>query len=584
MDRRDIVDVLEEIGTLLELKGENAFKVRAYQNGARALETLDGDLGELIESSSLTKVKGIGEALAKKIITLHETGELTYYTELKESVPGGLLEMLEIPGMGAKKIKALHEELGVDSIASLQEAAEEGKVAGLSGFGKKSQEKILQGIEKREAYAARHYWPEAAAVAEPILEGLRDLEAVERAEVAGSFRRRADTVGDLDFIVASEDPEPVMDWFTGQDAVESVTARGSTKSSVRFEGGLQADLRVVPPAQFTFALHHFTGSKDHNVAMRQRALSRGYSLSEWGLFDKETDFGETPPPERRSAVEAEDEAELFSFLGLNFIPPELREGLDEIGTMEEREAPELIRLDDIRGVFHNHTTASDGRHSLEEMARAAADRGWEYLGFADHSKASFQANGLDEERVETQRRKIEAYRDSGDCPIHLFTGIECDILPDGSLDLEDAVLESLDYVVVSVHSSMTQSEAEMTKRLIRAIEHPLSTMVGHLTGRILLRREGYAVNVGKVIDAAVANDTLIELNAHPSRLDMEWRHWKRAVEKGLLCVINPDAHEKEGFGVMRSGINAARKGWLRKEDVLNTRSLADVKRWLAERG
>jgi DNA polymerase (family 10) len=575
MHKSDIVDVLESIAVLLELKGENPFKIRAYSTGARVLETLEANLGELIESGELASVKGIGSALVEKIETLHTTGELEYYTKLRASVAPGLIEMLEIPGLGGKKVKKLHDALGVESIDALQKACESGKVAELKGFGEKTAEKILSGITNRAAYAKRHLWWAARAAADPILEGLRGLPQVDRAESAGSLRRLRETVGDLDFIVASAEPEPIMDWFVAQPSVVEVTAHGSTKSSVRFESGLQADLRVVPAAQFAAALHHFTGSKEHNVAMRQRALARGYSLSEWGLKPKEdADTG---------AIEVSSEKDLFAFLGLAEIPPELREGMGELEAAESGAMPSLVTNDLICGVFHNHTTASDGRASIEEMAAGTGALGLKYLGLADHSKASYQANGLDDARVLKMAEAIRAFNESGESPVHVFAGIECDILPDGSLDLEDATLDALDYAVMSVHSSFSQSEAEMTARVIRAIEHPATTILGHPTGRLLLRREPYKIDLQKVIDAAIANRVIIEINANPRRLDLDWRLWRRAAEKGLMCAISPDAHDVEGLGYFTAGVNIARKGWLSADQVLNCRSATGVARWFKER-
>ena len=345
----------------------------------------------------------------------------------------------------------------------------------------------------------------------------------------------------------------------------------------------------MPPAQFVFALHHFTGSKDHNVQMRQRALARGLSMSEWGLVPAEGEGTAKIKAEallksggaKRGGIETE--AALFAALGLHEIPPELREGLGEIEAAEQGALPRLVEAADIRGVFHNHTTASDGRSTLAEMVAAAQAHGWEYLGIADHSKASFQANGLDEARLRRQVAEIAALNRAGRFTTHVFAGVECDILPDGRLDLGDAVLGELDYVVVSVHSAFAQTEAEMTARIIRAIEHPRTTMLGHPTGRLLLKREGYAVNVAKVIDAALANGVAIELNASPQRLDLDWRHWRRAAERGLCCFINPDAHDTAGLDYFRAGVNAARKGWLTAENVVNTRRLAGVKKYLQAR-
>ena len=589
MNKNAIAGILNEIGILLELKGENPFKVRAYHAGARALEALEDDLGAVIAEGRLQAIKGIGDALAKKITELQATGRLGFYEQLRTTVAPGLVEMLEIPGLGAKKVRALHEKLGISSIAGLAQACGEGRVAALARFGEKTQEKLLAGIRNREAYARRHLWWDAFNVAEPILQGLRALPQVRRAEHAGSLRRRLETVGDLDFLVAAEEWAPVVDWFITRPEVAEVTAKGETKASVRFAGGLQADLRIVPPAQFVFALHHFTGAKEHNVQLRQRALARGLSLSEWGLVPSE---GEGTAKMKAGALLGTDgaaagtirtEAELFAALDLREIPPELREGLGEIEAAEQGAFPRLVEAEDIRGVFHNHTTASDGRNTLGEMVAAAEALGWEYLGIADHSKASFQANGLTEARLRAQIAEIAALNQSRRHQIQVLAGVECDILADGRLDLDEEVLRALDYVVVSVHSAFSQSEAEMTARIIRALEHPCATMLGHLTGRLLLKREGYPVDVAKVIDAAVANRVAIELNASPQRLDMDWRHWHAAAAKGLVCVINPDAHDTAGLEYHRAGVAAARKGWLTKEQVLNTRSLAEVRQYLQAR-
>lgn len=584
MNKAQVARIFDEIAVLLELQGENPFKVRAYQTAARAIEALEEPLPAIVARGEIDNVPGLGRALVEKVTALVETGELKFYDDLKASIPPGLIEMLEVPGLGPKKIKAINEKLGIETLSELVKACKDGRVAGLPRFGEKTQQKILEGIRNREAYSRRHLWFEANRIAAPILDGLRALPEVDRAETAGSLRRGLETVGDLDFIVGADKPGPIMDWFTNLAEVQEVTAKGETKSSIRLAGGLQADLRVVPPAQFVFALHHFTGSKDHNVMMRQRALARGYSLSEWGITRK----GEAESEEEEKEIAAKTNAaqkikteeDLFRFLDLHYIPPELREGITEIQVAEKQALPRLIEPEDIRGAFHNHTVASDGHNSLSEMAQAAADLGWEYLGIADHSKASFQANGLDEARVEEQIKEIRRLNESGKLPVHLFSGVECDILPDGRLDLDDSVLEKLDYVVVSVHSVFGQPEETMTARIIRAIEHPCTTMLGHVTGRLLLVREGYQVDHQKVIDAAIANNVIIEINAHPRRLDMDWRFWHRASEKGLIASINPDAHDTAGLSMYRAGVTVARKGWLTREHVLNTRSLQEVKKYL----
>jgi len=577
MDKKDIVEVLERIGTMMEIKGENPFKVRAYFSGARTLQTMEEDLGTVIGEERLGDVPGIGKALTEKIETLFATGELEFYDNLLASVPPGLLDLLDIPGLGGKKIKALYEQLDVDSIESLTQVCNEGKVAELKGFGEKTQEKILSGIKNREIYAARHLWWKARKVADRILPGLEDLPQVERVEAAGSLRRGMETVGDLDFLVASSDPGPVMDWFTSMEGIAEVTAHGDTKSSVRFEDGMQADLRVVPSEQFFFALHHFTGSKDHNVRMRQKALSLGLSLSEWGLRPEE----EKDSSRKAGPVEAHSEEDIFKALGLQYVPPALREGMGEVEAAERNELPALLEYSDLKGCFHNHTTASDGRNTLEEMTAEADARGWEYLGIADHSKASFQANGLDEERLAKQVEAIRDLNESGKFRCHVFAGSEVDVLSGGKLDFEDSVLDSLDYVVASVHNGLTQDEETMTARIITALEHPKVTMFGHLSARLLLRREPSQMNVSKIIDAAIANGKILELNANPMRLDMDWRHWRRAAEKGLLCCINPDAHAIDHFDYQLAGVNAARKGWLTTNNILNSRTLSEVRKYLS---
>ena len=576
MDKNDIIEVLERIGTMMEIKGENPFKIRAYSAGARTLQTMEEDLGELIEEGRLGSIPGIGKALTEKIETLYATGELEFYNKLIASVPSGLMDLLDIPGLGGKKIKVLHEKLNVDSIESLTEVCRAGKVAELKGFGEKTQEKILSGIKNREAYAARHLWWNARSVVEKILSGLKGLPGVERVEAAGSFRRGMETVGDLDFLVASSDPAPIMEWFTSMDGIAEVTAHGDTKSSIRLEGGMQADLRVVPSEQFYFALHHFTGSKDHNVRMRQKALSMGLSLSEWGLRPEE----EKDSSRKAGPVQAHSEEDIFKALGLQFVPPALREGMGEVEAAERNELPQLLEFSDLKGCFHNHTTASDGRNTLEEIAEEADLRGWEYLGIADHSKASFQANGLNEERLLKQVQDIRSLNESGKYRVHLFSGSEVDILSGGRLDFEHADLGCLDYVVASVHSGLTQDEETMTARIINALEHPLVTMLGHMTGRLLLKREASKLNIQKIIDAALANGKIIELNSNPMRLDMDWRHWKRAAEKGLLCCINPDAHALHHFDYQEAGVLTARKGWLTPKEVFNTRTLLEIKEYL----
>ncbi len=571
MEKNDIAGILDEIAMFMELTGENPFKIRAYSAGARILENMTEDLGELIDGGRLADIPGLGEALVDKITTLRRDGVLPFHLKLKASIPAGLLEVMQIPGLGPKKVRALWTQLAVEDLAKLKEVCESGAVAELKGFGAKTQEKILEGIKNRVAYGKRHRWYEAAAIAEPILAGLRALPQVTLAESAGSLRRARETVGDLDFLVASADPRPVMDWFVAYPGVKEVTAHGDTKSSVRFENGLQADLRVVPAEQFYFALHHFTGSKEHNVAMRHRALGRGLSMSEWGF--KAVD-------ERAVAPGAASEEEVFRALGLPWIPPELREGNGEIDAAEAGQLPALVRLADLRGVFHNHTTESDGDHTLDQMAAAAEARGWEYLGISDHSKSSFQAGGLDEARLAKQLADIAALNASGRYRVRVLSGSEVDILKDGALDFSDDVLARLDFVVASVHTLFTLDREAQTARIIKAIENEHVDMIGHLTGRLLNKREPYDLDIARIIDAAAANETILELNANPWRLDLDWRWWRRAAEKGVLCSINPDAHAVDQLDFAAHGVRVARKGWLTAAQVLNTRPLPEVLKWL----
>lgn len=587
MNKSDIAAVLTEIGTLLELKGENPFKTRAYQTGARTIEGLaEEDIAARVKAGTLQEVKGIGEALAQKITELHTTGKLEFFEKLKASVPAGLADILSIPGMGPKKVRALQDKLGVDTLEKLRAACEANQVAALEGFGEKTQEKILAGIKNREAYNKRHLWIAAWDAAEPILAGLRKLPGVQQAESCGSMRRRMETVGDIDFLVATTEPAPIVDWFVALPGIKEVTAKGDLKASVRLESGLQADLRLVPPEQFVFALHHLTGSKAHNVEMRQRALERGLSMSEWGLFPADQKHGSTAEARKAGAegpksLPARTEADLFKALGLAFVPPELREGQGEIEAAEKGTLPKLVEEGDIRGVFHNHTTESDGHNTLEEMVAATQELGLEYLGIADHSKSSFQARGLTEERLVAQIATIAKLNASKKFKCHVFTGSEVDILPDGKLDFDAGLLAQLDYTVVSVHSSFRQERDVMTKRIIKAIETPHVTMLGHLTGRLLLEREGYELDADKIIDAAIANKVVIELNSNPWRLDMDWRLWRKAADRGLLTSLNPDAHRTTQLAFYKIGVGIARKGWLTKEHVVTTKPLTEMKKWLA---
>ena len=580
IDREDIADILEEIALLLELKGENVFKTRAYRNGAEAVMNAEEDVIALAMegAGALAGVKGFGKALQEKVAELVQTGKMTYYENLRAEFPEGLFALFELSGLGPKKIKALYDKLGVDSVESLREVCESGKVAELSGFGKKTVEKILEAIELKEKFASHFRLGSVAVMAETLLDSVREHPATLRCTHAGSYRRSKEILHDIDILVATDKPAELTEYFSKLPEVSSVIVCGDTKASIRLDDGLQCDLRAVSNAAYPFALQYFSGSKEHNVELRRRAKQKGWSLNEYD-FQGDDESVELP--------EVNEEADIYRALGLEFIPPELRENRGEIEAADfdsDGEIPKLIELENLRGTFHNHTTASDGRNSLEEMAEAAIDLGLEYLGIADHSKSSFQANGLYADRLLRQVAEIRKLNENTDWDgkFKLLAGSEVDILKDGSLDFPDDVLKQLDYCVASVHNAFTLPEDEMTARIISAMENEYVTMLGHLTGRLLLKRNPYAVNVDKIIDCAAETGTVIELNCNPMRLDMDWRHWKKAKDKGVKCSINPDAHRTEQLQYLSYGVRLARKGWLTKEDVINTKNLSEIEAWLGK--
>lgn len=567
--RESLAAVLDEIALLLEVEGANPFKTRAYRNGAEIVRTHDEDILALAKANKLGGIKGIGDALQQKLHELATTGKLEFHVKLRANYPDSFFDLFDLEGIGPKKVGALHKELNIDSIAALKTACEENKVAGLSGFGKKTEQKILESIARREKFADRFNLFVATPIAEEILDLLRSHSEVLRAQYAGSLRRSKETVGDLDFIVATNKPAELTEYFSKLELAHEVIVHGDTKCSIRLENGLQCDLRAVSNDQFPFALQYFTGSKEHNVAIRSRALKQGLSLNEYGFSGD----GEIP--------EVHEERDIYKTLGLDFVEPELRENRGEIEAADAGNLPQLVSWENLRGTFHNHTTESDGKATLEEMGKAAIDLGLRYLGIADHSKSSPQANGLYPDRLLRQVEKIRVWNENHGDELHIFAGSEVDILKDGSLDFEDDILAQLDYCVASVHNAFSLAEDDMTKRIIRAMENEHVTMIGHLTGRILLRRDSYAVNHEKVIDAAARTGTIIELNCNPKRFDMDWRWWHKARNKGVLTSINPDAHHPSQLQFLRFGANVARKGWLRKKDVLNTRNLDEVKAFLA---
>ncbi|MFN4260941.1 MAG: DNA polymerase/3'-5' exonuclease PolX [Gemmataceae bacterium] len=573
MDQEQVAAALEECGYLLEIQGENPFRCQAYLTAARAIRQLSTSLTDLIQQNKLKEVPGIGATLHEKIITMVTTGRLPFLEDLRKKTPPGLLEMLRLPGIGPKKIKAMYDQLGIDTLDKLKAACAAGQVAKLKGFGDKTQQKILEGLAFIDQMGQRVRLDQALPVGLALLDALRQRKEVIRIELGGSLRRRKETIKDVDLLVSSVDPAPIMKYFVSLPQVVQVVAHGETKSSVvvAAEGiRINADLRVVTDEQFPFALHYFTGSKEHNIAMRARAITYGLKLNEYELAGAQR------------SIPCKTEADLFRALDLDYIPPELREDTGEIAAAEKHQLPKLIEVDQIQGVFHCHTTWSDGAASLEDMAHAAQKLGLKYLGIGDHSQSLTVANGLTPERVKQQQADIDVLNNKL-TGIQLLKGIECDILPDGKLDYDDAVLDTFDYVVASVHSHFNQPEKEMTERIIKAIHHPRVTMLGHATGRLLMRRDAYKVDLEAVLKAAAQHGTMIEINAHPMRLDLDWIHCKRAKELGVQLVINPDAHATNEIVYYQYGVDVARRGWLEKKDVFNTQTLNQVMKHLTKR-
>jgi DNA polymerase (family 10) len=569
MDRKKIASAFEETAVLLELKGENPFKIRAYSQAARAVLSLESDPAELVESGEIKKVKGLGKTTAAHVAELVSTGRMEYLEELKSSFPPGLLDILDVPGLGPKKVKVLYEDLGIETLGELEYACKENRLVTFKGFGAKTQANVLKGIETLKKYRGRFLWAEVEVHALAMRDRLAECPYVTRAELAGSFRRFKEVVKDIDLVAASESPDKVVAYLKRLETVDEILSGGDTKISFRLASGMNVDLRLVPLNDFTFAWHHFTGSKDHNTQLRQRAKSKGLKLNEYGLFD---DKEKTP--------KIKDEAELFKLLDLDFIPPELREGMGEIEAAEKNDLPDLIQEKDLRGVFHVHSNYSDGGLSLKEIVKASRDMGFEYLGLSDHSQSAFYAGGLKEDDLKRQSDEIEALRqDNPDFTI--FWGIESDILPDGSLDYPDKVLAKFDFVIASVHSSFSLPEPEMTKRLIKAAQSPYTTIMGHITGRLLLAREPYALDLRQVLEAAAESGTIVEVNANPHRLDLDWREMRAAKALGLKTIICPDAHSAEGLKDVRYGIHTARKGWLTKDDVINCLPADEIKQVLS---
>lgn len=564
MTNKEVIALLEEIALLLELSGENAFKSRAYTSAARKIEGLEETVEQLVEEDRLRDIQGIGDALEQKITEFVTTGALGYHEDLKAKFPRTLFDLFKIPGLGPKRIKQVYDEFGIDSLDALEKACEDGRLKELKGFGPKMLEKLQKGITFAREHSGQHHFDKAYAEARRLVNILSEEESVVRIDVAGSLRRCKEVVKDVDIICSSDDPEAVMKRFVEDEYVSEVVGHGDTKSSVVLQSGIGADLRVVSDAQFPYALAHFTGSKEHNVVMRQRAKEHGLKLNEYGLFDE--DENNTP---------CTTEEDIHQALDLPYIPPELRE---DRGEFKLDSTPELIELDDIQGVIHCHSTYSDGQNTMLEMAQAAKELGYSYLTITDHSQSAAYAGGLQPDRVVKQQNEIEKLNEKLK-GFRLITGIESDIKGDGSLDYEEDVLKSFEVIVASVHSNLDMDADEATKRVVTAVENPYTRILGHPTGRLLLTRKGYELDYEKVFDACVANGVAIEINANCKRLDLDWRYVRKARDKGIKLCISPDAHATGAIDYVRYGIGIARKGWLTKDDVLNCLSADDFLQW-----
>jgi DNA polymerase (family X) len=576
----DVAGVLAEIAVLSELNGENPFRARAFAAAARSLEGSDVDLARLAREGKLTSLPGIGSGIAEAIRELVETGRSALYEELRTATPVGLFDVMRIPGLGPKRIHTLHATLGIDSLDSLEAAARDGRLAAAPGFGKKTAQKILDGIDFVRDGMRRRRFPEAYEAALRMLAWLRTRPEVERAEIAGPLRRRMEVIEAIDLVAATDQAGSLAAAFGELNGVEMAPDSAGC-ATARLADGFTVRLHCVDPDRWAAALLRATGSDAHLAALADHAAGLGVRLTRDGV---EAEAGGQSPP-------LADEAAVYAALGLPWIAPELREGMGEVALAAAGELPRLVELAELRGTFHCHTVYSDGRASVAEMAEAAAARGWEYLGLADHSQSAAYAGGLTPARVREQQAEIDAWnaaraeaaRTGGSGAFRIFKGIESDILADGSLDYDDDVLASFDYVVGSVHSGFGMSEAEMTARIVRAVRNPYLTILGHPTGRLLLTRGGYPLDVRAVLDAAAEAGVVVEINANPHRLDLDWRHLRYAAERGVLIAINPDAHSVDGLDDVEYGVSMARKGGLDARRILNSWTTAEVEEYLARR-
>ena len=573
MDNQKIAKTLAQLADLLEFTGANAFRLRAYRNGARIISDMTEPLAKQVEENAdLTKLEGIGKSVAEKIKELTETGGLKQLDELFEVIPKTVLDLLNVPKLGPKKCAALFNELGIENLDQLKAACEANEVQSLSGFGVKTEKQILEGIAIASAANERILWAAADKSAGRIREYMDACNAIDQLEFAGSYRRGRETVGDLDILIDSKQAEEVMDHFAEFSEITSVIVRGATKMSVRLEDEFQVDLRVVPKDSFGAALQYFTGSKNHNVIIRGRAKQMGLKINEWGVYEINDD--------EESWIAGKTERDVYETLDLPYFEPEIREARREVEWAEQDQLPELITLDQIIGDLHMHTTATDGKNSIEEMANAARERGLEFIAITDHSKRVTMANGLNSERALEQWKQIDAINAAASDEFLILKGIECDILEAGGMDLPDEVLAQADFVIASVHYGQNQSRQEITDRIVGAIENPHVAMVAHPTGRLLNKREAYEVDMDAVFQAAKANSKFLELNANPIRLDLNDSLLLAAKSHGIPIVINTDAHKIAGLDNMKYGIKQARRGCLVAGDVANTLTWPEMQQLL----
>uniref|UniRef100_UPI000852BC20 DNA polymerase/3'-5' exonuclease PolX n=1 Tax=Thermogemmatispora onikobensis TaxID=732234 RepID=UPI000852BC20 len=553
MDKNQVAQALEEVATLLQLKKDaSPFEVRAYENAARTISALDDDIERLVKEGRLKGIPGLGPTITRRIEELVTTGSLSFLEELRAATPPVKLELLRIQGLGPRRINAIVDQLHIASLEDLERACKEDRVAALPGFGKKTQEKILQGLAFLAEHGHRYLYPVAEAEGLRVRDALASLPEIVRVQVAGSLRRRRETVKDIDIVASVADKadsatrQRVMNFFTGQPGVRQIVSKGETRSSIILASGIQMDLRLVTDSQFPYALHHFTGSKEHHIPLRRRALSMNMTINEYGLFK-----GKEPDLE---LVPCKDEVEFYAALGLAYIEPELREDMGEIEAAERGELPTLVEERDLRGVLHVHSTWSDGKNTIRELAEACLARGLSYLGITDHSQSVGYANGLSVENLRRQWEEIDRLNAEFAGRLVILKGTECDILKDGSLDYPDEVLARFDFVIASIHSHFTLSPQEQTERMLRAIANPSVTIIGHPTGRLLLERPGYTLDIEAVIEAAARHGVFIEINASPQRLDLDWRYVRKARDRGILIPIDPDAHSIAGLDDMHYGV------------------------------